>query len=108
MLNVLDVSVPYVGAALRLLEAEGHVGTILLGPYYECVLLFLVAVILANARLEQLARLIVFRQHHDLGLFLLHCMSAWLIAAFSREPTFTITPLQKPVPLSNQSLFLSS
>jgi hypothetical protein len=28
---------PYAGTALRLLEAEGHVGAILLGPYYECV-----------------------------------------------------------------------
>jgi hypothetical protein len=25
---------PYAGAALRLLEAEGHVGAVLLGPYY--------------------------------------------------------------------------
>jgi hypothetical protein len=44
--------VPYVSAALGFLEAEGHVGAILLGPYNERVLLLLVAVILADARLE--------------------------------------------------------
>lgn len=65
------ICVPYVRAALRLLEAEGHVCTILLGPYYERVLLLLVAVVLANARLEQLARLVVLGHDNNLGVFLL-------------------------------------
>lgn len=68
--------VPYIGAALWLLEAEGHVGAILLGPYYERVLLLLVTVVFADARLEQLSRLVVFRHHHNLGVFLLYRMSA--------------------------------
>ena len=71
--------VPYVGAALGLLEAEGHVGAILLGPYYEGVLLLLVAVVLANARLEQLARLVVLRDDDDLGVFLLRRVSVSLV-----------------------------
>jgi hypothetical protein len=104
----IAVSVPDVGAALWLLEAEGHVGAILLGPYYKRVLLLLIPVILANARLEQLARLIVLGQHHNLGLFLLQRVSASRVATRSSKPTFTTTPLQKPVPRSNQSLFLSS
>lgn len=102
--------IPYVGAALGLLEAERHVGAILLGPYYEGVLLLLVAVVLCNARLEQLSRLVIFGQDDYLGLFLLQCMSACRVASrrCSRAPTLTTTPLQKPVPRSNQSLFLSS
>jgi hypothetical protein len=65
------------GAALGLLEAEGHVGAVLLGPYYEGVLLLLVAVVLANARLEQLARLVILRDDDNLGVFLLRRVSAW-------------------------------
>ena len=72
---------PYASAALWLLEAEGHVGAILLGPYYEGILLLLVAVVLANARLEQLARLVVLRDDDDLGVFLLRRVSAWSRAA---------------------------
>jgi hypothetical protein len=108
MIITLITGVPYIGATLWLLKAEGHIGAILLGPYYERVLLLLVAVVLANARLKQLSRLVIFREHHDLGLFLLQRMSAGPNATYSRAPTFTTTPRQKPVPLSNQSLFLSS
>ena len=71
--------VPYAPAALWLLKAEGHVGAILLGPYYEGVLLLLVAVVLANARLEQLARLVVLRDDDDLGVFLLRRVSVSLV-----------------------------
>jgi len=73
---------PYARAALWLLEAESHVGAVLLGPYNERVctrlascccllaevrvrrrartLLLLVAVIFGDARLEELSRLVIF------------------------------------------------
>ena len=85
---------PYASAALWLLEAEGHVGAILLGPYYEGVLLLLVAVVLANARLEQLSRLVVLRDDDDLGVFLLQRVSAWSMAAIDCD--FDLRSPQRP------------
>jgi|SRR5690242_3351440 len=85
---------PYVGTALWLLEAEGHVGTVLLGPYYERILLLLIAVIFADTRLKQLSRLVVFRHHHDLGVFLLYCTSAWSIVLFTSTYTHYDAPAE--------------
>lgn len=74
---------PYAGTALGLLKAEGHVGAILLSPYDEGIcgglaaglclgsawlahtLLFLIAIILRDARFEELSRLVVLGQDYN-------------------------------------------
>ena len=88
--------VPYASAALGLLEAEGHVGAILLGPHNEGIcdglaqlatisrrvrrtLLLLVAIIFGYLGLEELARRVVFGSDEDLRFVL------WLhTSAYSR------------------------
>lgn len=79
--------VPYASTAFGLLEAEGHVGAILLGPHDECIcdwlaqmamlsrmvrrtLLLLVAVIFGYPGLEELARRVVFGSDEDLRFVL--------------------------------------
>ena len=64
------VSVPNGSTSFWLLEAEGHIGAILLGPYYESILLLLIAVILGDVGLEELSCGIVLRRDKDLGFFL--------------------------------------
>jgi hypothetical protein len=89
-------------------------------------LLLLVAVVLGDTRLQQLARLVVLGQDDDFCLLRLwshkSAESSATIAARAAttlsqacdasqaagEGLLTTMPLQKPVPRSNQSLFLSS
>lgn len=93
-------------------------------------LLLLVAVVLGYARLEQLARLVVFGQNDDFRFLGLRSHKSAehgatganhrampiaptqarirAAARWREKRTLTTMPLQKPVPLSNQSLFLSS
>jgi hypothetical protein len=89
-------------------------------------LLLLVAVVLGDARLQQLARLVVLGQDDDFRLFCLWShksaepsatiagrvaitiSQACKASQAAGEGILTTMPLQKPVPRSNQSLFLSS
>ena len=73
-------------------------------------LLFLVAIVLGDASLEQLARLVVFGDDDNLGFLLLRSQVSMGAQQHGGGPRRTLrtTPRQKPVPLSNQSLFLSS
>ena len=62
-------NIPDGSTSFWLLEAEGHIGAILLGPYYESILLLLIAVILGDVGLEELSCGIVLRRDKDLGFF---------------------------------------
>jgi hypothetical protein len=63
------LNVPYHSASIRFLKRQCHIGAIGLGPYYQGILLLLIAVILLNLGLEQ----------HPIGLILGLDEYSWLI-----------------------------
>jgi hypothetical protein len=96
-----------------------------IADYARRTLLLLVAVVLGYARLEQLSRLVVFGENDNLRFLCLWSHKSAEHSAISQAAiasrhgglhlargierrTLTTRPLQKPVPLSNQSLFFSS
>lgn len=51
---------PYHSATVSFLETQGHIRAVGLGPYYQCVLLFLIAIVLLDLGLKEHAIGLIF------------------------------------------------